>query len=78
VLGVDRIGTHGSFFALGGHLLLSRLRQASGVDIRPRDLFDAPTVEEFALPVIRAAGRKDQSEHAHARQRSDLEDVAFR
>ncbi len=52
VLGVDRVGVHDDFFALGGDSILSiqvisRARNA-GVEITPRMLFQNPTVEELA------------------------------
>jgi amino acid adenylation domain-containing protein/non-ribosomal peptide synthase protein (TIGR01720 family) len=49
LLGVDPVGVHSSFFELGGDSILSiravsRVRDAFGVDLSPRDLFDHPTV----------------------------------
>ena len=53
LLGIERIGIHDDFFALGGESLLavqltSRLRAAFQVEIGPRDLFDASSVAALA------------------------------
>jgi amino acid adenylation domain-containing protein len=55
-LGIEKIGIHDNFFALGGHSLiatrvLSRLRDAFQIDLPLRSLFDSPTVAGLATAV---------------------------
>ena len=55
-LGVDRLGLHENFFAMGGHSLLAaqiiaRTNKALGMQIPLALLFEFPTVAEFAREV---------------------------
>ncbi|MCP2256429.1 non-ribosomal peptide synthase domain TIGR01720/amino acid adenylation domain-containing protein [Streptoalloteichus tenebrarius] len=56
LLRVSEVGVTDSFFALGGDSIialrmLSRMRRAFGVEVTPRELFDAPTVGALAETV---------------------------
>jgi amino acid adenylation domain-containing protein len=71
VLGIDRVGIDNNFFEMGGHSLLvfqviSRVREAFGVDLPLRTVFEAPTVEKQALMIIEA--QLDQENDAEMAQ----------
>ena len=54
VLGVERPGLHENFFEIGGHSLraiqvVSRVRDALGLEVPLRGTFERPTIAEFAV-----------------------------
>ncbi|HEX6863493.1 MAG TPA: condensation domain-containing protein, partial [Thermoanaerobaculia bacterium] len=61
VLGVERIGPSDDFFGLGGHSLkvtqvLARVREAFGVELPVRSLFESPTLAGLAARIEEASG----------------------
>lgn len=58
LLGVERVDVEANFFSLGGHSLLgiqliSRLRDALGVELSLRTVFEAPSVAELSAEIER-------------------------
>ncbi len=78
VLHVPSIGPHDNFFALGGYSLpaaqvLSRLRDATRIDLSPRVLFDRPTIAELAA-YLEAESPEPQPEVARLLPRPQAHD----
>ncbi len=84
VLEVEKVGLHDDFFALGGHSLLAvamitRLREALGLDVELGDIFEHPCLSDFAskiangrraqLPPITKADRSQPLPLSYAQQR---------
>ena len=58
LLGLDRVGVNENFFLIGGHSLLgtqliARVRDAFGVDLSLRSIFDLPTPAQLAQEIER-------------------------
>jgi amino acid adenylation domain-containing protein len=71
LLGTEGIGRNDNFFLLGGHSLLgaqliAKLRDAFGVDIALRALFDAPTVSALAVEIERLSAPAPQAAAAQS------------
>ncbi|MDB5059708.1 MAG: Glutamate-semialdehyde aminotransferase [Chloroflexi bacterium] len=76
VLGLDRVGIHEDFFALGGHSLratqvIARIRDAVGIDLPLRRLFEQPTVAGLA-PELGAAQAPVRQGPAIPRRAADV------
>jgi amino acid adenylation domain-containing protein len=69
VLEQDRVGLEDDFFERGGHSLLAtqvvaRVRDALGVELPVRSVFQAPTVQGLAAQVEREMGTGERRGHA--------------
>ncbi|MEH2216148.1 MAG: beta-ketoacyl synthase N-terminal-like domain-containing protein [Nostoc sp.] len=56
LLGIEPVGIHDSFFALGGDsltgtVLISQLRKSFQIELPVRSLFEAPSIDELALVI---------------------------
>ena len=84
VLATQKVGRHDDFFALGGHSLLAatmitRLREALGLEVELGDIFEHPCLSDFAgkiangrraqLPPITKADRSQPLPLSYAQQR---------
>jgi len=69
LLGEETVGITDNFFELGGHSLLAaqmstHVREAFGVDLSLRDLFDAPTIEELTALIAARYLQQQSAEEA--------------
>lgn len=60
---IERVGIHSNFFEIGGHSLLalqllSRLRSFFQVEIPLKTLFEAPTIAELSLQIIKITAQQ--------------------
>ena len=58
LLALDKIGLEDNFFTLGGHSLLGtqligRIREAFGIEVSLRTVFDSPTLAELSAEIER-------------------------
>ncbi len=85
LLGLKRVGIQDNFFHLGGHSLLatqltSRIRDAFGVELPLRNVFESPVITQLAKVIEELQSRHQQQEpgivplsrDAHRRLRSSL------
>jgi amino acid adenylation domain-containing protein len=84
LLGRQRVGALENFFELGGHSLLAiqmiaRVRLATGVELAPRSLFEAPTVAGLAVRLAEAlrSGRVDREPPFSPAERRGLQPLSF-
>lgn len=80
VLRLEKVGIHNNFFTLGGHSLLvtqliSRMRDALGVELLIQDVFANPTVAELSVIVTQKLTEQVDDESL-ARSLAELEDLS--
>jgi aspartate racemase len=80
VLGLERVGVHDDFFALGGHSLavtqiISRVVEQFNLELSVRSLFEAPTVADMAMVVTQTQAKKTGAKNL-APMLADLESLS--
>jgi len=71
ILGLERVGVRDNFFRAGGHSLLatqviSRVRELLRIDAPVREMFEAPTIDEFSKALVRREAKPGQTERIAA------------
>nr|WP_244103517.1 amino acid adenylation domain-containing protein [Burkholderia gladioli] len=77
VLKLDRVGALDDFFDLGGHSLLAgqitaRAKQAFGVELPLRAVFEAPVLEDYARRIEAAVATRESSREKPADRLADI------
>ncbi|MCC5632722.1 amino acid adenylation domain-containing protein [Nostoc sphaeroides CHAB 2801] len=80
VLRLEKVGIHNNFFTLGGHSLLvtqliSRMRDALGVELFIQDVFANPTVAELSV-IFTQKLTEQVDDESLARSLAELEDLS--
>ncbi|KJE23036.1 polyketide synthase family protein [Frankia torreyi] len=77
VLGIDRVGVHDDFFALGGHSLAAvqigaKIQSRFGTELNLRTFFDTPTVAGTVAALAAAGPAKDAAQEGIRARSRDL------
>jgi len=67
VVNISKVGVHDNFFEIGGHSMMatqvvSRIRDAFGVDVSLRALFENPTIEGIATAITEMEVKEQNSD----------------
>ncbi|MDP6437281.1 MAG: amino acid adenylation domain-containing protein [Gammaproteobacteria bacterium] len=82
ILGLERIGVHDSFFALGGHSLIAtrvvaRVRDSLGVNLSLRILFQSPTIAGIAAALDSGAASVSNERITRRKAADDLPPLSW-
>ncbi|KYC40344.1 non-ribosomal peptide synthetase [Scytonema hofmannii PCC 7110] len=80
VLGFEQVGIYNNFFELGGHSLLatqviSRIREAFGIDIQLQLLFQTPMIADLAEAIVQIQAENTEDDEIN-RFLTELEDLS--